>query len=117
MTPVSIVLAVLLAAVFSFSGGRKIVSRPPLADEAAHLGLPLGGYRAIGAAEIAAAAGLLLGLAWTPLGLLAAAGLVLLMLGAVITHLRAGDQPPAWAGAGVLALLSAATLALQTVRL
>ncbi|QTE28945.1 DoxX family protein [Pengzhenrongella sicca] len=117
MTLATTSLNILLALVFLYSGGRKAVGRPAVAGEAAHLGMALTRYRTIGVAEIAASAGLLLGLAWTPLGLAAAAGLVLLLLGAVIAHLRAGDRLSAWAGAAVLALLSAAAVAVQAVPL
>ena len=47
---------------------------------------------ASGVAELAAAAGILIGLWWHPLGLAAAAGMTLLLLGALITHRRAADS-------------------------
>ena len=47
------------------------------------LGLP--------ACEFAGAAGLLLGLAWAPLGIAAAVGLILYFIGAIVAHLRVGD--------------------------
>jgi uncharacterized membrane protein YhaH (DUF805 family) len=43
-------------------------------------------------AELAAAAGVLTGLWWHPLGLAAAAGMAALLTGAVITHRRARDN-------------------------
>jgi DoxX-like family len=49
-------------------------------------------YRLIGVAELAAAEGVLIGLWWHPLGLAAAAGMALLLLGALITHRRAADS-------------------------
>jgi hypothetical protein len=58
---------------------------------AAHFGIAWPRYRLIGFAELAAAAGVLIGLWWHPLGLAAAAGMALLLLGAVITHRRAAD--------------------------
>jgi uncharacterized membrane protein YhaH (DUF805 family) len=42
-------------------------------------------------AELAAAAGILMGLRWHPLGLAAAAGMAVLLTGAVIAHRRAKD--------------------------
>lgn len=113
MSVISIVLSILLAAVFLFSGGRKVLGGTAVTGEATHLGLPLTGYQAIGVAEAAAAVGLLLGLFWAPLGIAAAAGLVLLMPGAVIAHLRAGDGPAAWAPAIVLTVVIATTLVLD----
>ena len=54
--------------------------------------LPWPRYRLIGVTELAAAAGILIGLWWHPLGLAAAAGMTLLLIGALITHRRAGDS-------------------------
>jgi uncharacterized membrane protein YphA (DoxX/SURF4 family) len=112
MLVTSIILNVLLAAVFLFSGGRKVVGGTAVTGEATHLGLPPTGYRAIGVAEVAAAVALLVGLVWAPLGIAAAAGLVLLMPGAVIAHVRAGDGPAAWAPAIVLTVVVAVALVL-----
>ena len=58
---------------------------------AAHFGIPCPSYRLIGVAELAAAAGVVIGLWWHPLGVAAAAGMALLLLGALITHRRAED--------------------------
>ena len=60
-------------------------------QSAEHFGIPWPRYRLIGAAELAAAAGILTGLWWHPPGLAAAAGMTLLLLGALITHRRAKD--------------------------
>jgi ABC-type transport system involved in cytochrome c biogenesis permease subunit len=59
---------------------------------AAHFGIPWSRYRLIGVTDLAATAGILIGLWWHPLGLAAAAGMALLLIGAVITHRRAGDS-------------------------
>jgi hypothetical protein len=59
---------------------------------AAHFGIPWRHYRLIGVAELAAAAGVLAGLWWHPLGVAAAAGMAVLLIGAVITHRRALDS-------------------------
>ncbi len=58
--------------------------------------------------NIAGAIGLWIGIAWRPLGILAATGLVLYLAGAVITHLRARDtkglpMPAALLAAGAVA--------------
>jgi hypothetical protein len=57
-----------------------------------HFGIEWRRYRLLGVAELAAAAGLLAGLVWHPLGIAAALGLALLVGGAVVMHLRAGDS-------------------------
>ena len=61
-------------------------------QSAAHFGIPWPRYRLIGVAELAAAAGILIGMWWHPLGVAAAAGMALLLLGALITHRRAADS-------------------------
>jgi hypothetical protein len=40
---------------------------------------------------MAGATGLLIGIVWWPLGAAAGIGLVLMMIGALVTHLRIGD--------------------------
>lgn len=58
--------------------------------------------------ELAAAAGLLVGIAWRPLGVAAAIGVVLYFLGAIGAHARVKDvkgMPPA----AVLLLFGAVT--------
>lgn len=101
-----IVLSVLLAAVFVGAGGAKLTAQPAMRTSARHLGVPWDRYRLIGVLEVAAALGLLVGLAIEPLAVAAAAGLVLLMAGAVTFHLRAGDPPGRWAPPAVLGLLA-----------
>ncbi|PRY57195.1 DoxX family protein [Glycomyces artemisiae] len=82
----TIVLAVVLIAVFGVLGTAKLLAVPAMRDAAAHLGFTAGQYRLLGALELAAVAGVALGLAvpWT--GIAAAVGLVLLMLGATGAH-------------------------------
>lgn len=74
---------------------------------AEHLGFSYAGYRGIGVLEVAGAVGLVLGRfeqgSWV--GAAAATGLFLLMVGAVICHLRIGDGPGRWGPAGALGVL------------
>jgi uncharacterized membrane protein YphA (DoxX/SURF4 family) len=108
MFVVTIILAVLLALGYGMAGTQKITGAKMMMDSADHLGVPRPRYKVIGALELLAAIGLLVGLAWWPLGVAAGIGLVLLMIGAVTFHLRAGDKigqfGPA-AALGVVALL------------
>jgi hypothetical protein len=53
--------------------------------------VPMKWFPWLAACELAGAAGLLAGLAWAPLGVAAAAGLVLYFVGAVVAHARVGD--------------------------
>jgi uncharacterized membrane protein YphA (DoxX/SURF4 family) len=88
-----IVLSVLLAASSLASGTAKLVGVPLMRADAQRFGFAYPAYRLIGATELAAAAGLLAGLLWWPVGAAAAVGLVCLTAGAVLTHRRAGDPP------------------------
>jgi hypothetical protein len=81
--------AVVLAVGFAALGSAKVVAQPAMVRRAHHVGLGAGSYRVIGSLELAASVGLLVGLAWRPLGVAAAAGLVLLLVGALVTHFRA----------------------------
>src|SRR4051794_21961136 len=108
MFVITIILAVLLALGFAASGMQKLTGAKMMVDGAAHLGIPYSRYRLIGVLEILAAIALIIGLWVAPLGIAAGVGLVLLMLGAVIFHIRAGDKIKEFGPAlllGVLALL------------
>jgi uncharacterized membrane protein YphA (DoxX/SURF4 family) len=85
-------------------------------QSATHLGIPWNRYRLIGAAELAAAAGILIGLWWHPLGVAAAAGMAMLLLGAVITHRRAADNAKETAPALVILAITVAYLAIALTR-
>ncbi|MGV9362278.1 MULTISPECIES: DoxX family protein [unclassified Amycolatopsis] len=87
-----IVLSVLVAAVFVLFGAAKLFALAPMRERAAHAGFSVTAYRGIGVLEIAGAAGLLLGLTVPVLGALAGAGLLLLLAGAVVTHVRNHDR-------------------------
>jgi hypothetical protein len=53
--------------------------------------VPLAWFPWLAACEFAGAIGLLLGIAWPPLGLAAAIGLSIYFLGAIFAHARVGD--------------------------
>ena len=80
------VLSLLLFAVCLLPGAAKLLGHPKMRDSATSFGIRWHHYRLIGTAELAAAVGLLIGLWWHPLGLAAAAGMAVLLTGAVITH-------------------------------
>jgi uncharacterized membrane protein YphA (DoxX/SURF4 family) len=109
-----VTISLLLAAACLLPAAGKLTGQPRMRKSAAHLGIPWPRYQLIGAAELAAAAGILTGLRWHPLGLAAAAGMTLLLLGAITAHRNAADSAkemaPAW-----LALLL--TLAYLTIAL
>src|SRR5690242_20717999 len=95
-----VTISLLLAAACLLPAAGKLTGQPKMRKSAAHFGIPWPRYRLIGVAELAAAVGILIGLWWHPLGLAAAAGMVLLLLGAVIAHRQAADSAkelaPAW---------------------
>src|SRR5215469_16107993 len=87
-----VTISLLLAAACLLPAAGKLTGNPKMRKSAAHFGIPWPRYRLIGVAELAAAAGVLVGLWWHPLGVAAAIGMTLLLLGAMITHRRAADS-------------------------
>ncbi len=107
-----VTISLLLAAACLLPAGGKLTGQPRMRQSAAHFGIPWSRYRLIGVAELAAAAGILTGLWWHPLGLAAAAGMAVLLLGAVITHGKAADSVKEMAPALLALLLTLAYLAI-----
>ncbi|MEU3627060.1 hypothetical protein BS329_03330 [Amycolatopsis coloradensis] len=112
MTVAHVVLSALLVAIFAPLGVAKILRRPSLISRTERLGFSVRRIQGIGAWEVAGAAGLVAGLFWRPFGAAAAIGLVALLIGAAISHRRAGDGikevvPSVW-----FALVSAAAAVL-----
>jgi uncharacterized membrane protein YphA (DoxX/SURF4 family) len=87
-----VTISLLLTAACLLPAAGKLLGHPRMRRSAEHFGILWPRYRLIGVAELAAAAGVLAGLWWHPLGIAAAAGMILLLLGALITHRRAGDS-------------------------
>ena len=111
MTALSIVAA-LLAAVLAVLGLAKVLAVPRFRELASDLGFTTTDYQRIGALELAAAAGLAVGSLVPVIGGLAAAGVLLLLGGAVAMHVRNGDSPKKLAPAAVAAALTIAYLLL-----
>ena len=86
-----VVLSLLLIAVCLVPAAGKLAGHPKMRRAAKHFGIAWRRYRLIGVAELGAAVGVLVGLFWRPAGMLAAAGMTLLLIGALITHRRARD--------------------------
>ena len=105
-----IALSVLVAAVFLLFGAAKLFALAPLRERAAHAGFSVAAYRGIGALEIAGAAGVLLGLTVPVLGALAGGGLLVLLAGALVTHVRNHDRARDLVPALVCAVLVAGYL-------
>ena len=87
-------LSLLLTAICLVPALGKLTAQPRIVASAGHFGIPWERYRLIGFAELAAAAGVVLGLSWLGIGVAAASGMALLLLGALAFHRRAGDRFP-----------------------
>ena len=99
----TLLLAVVLAAVVLVTGGAKLAGLPVMRRAAAHLGFSWPAYQRIGALEVAGGLGVLVGLVLPLLGVVASACLAVLLVLAAALHLRNGD--------GVARALPAAVLA------
>ena len=106
-----VTISLLLAAACLLPAVGKLTGQPRMRKTAAHFGIPWPRYRLIGVAELAAAAGILTGLWWHPLGLAAAAGMTVLLTGAMITHRRAKDGGKEMAAALLALVITIAYLA------
>lgn len=106
-----IALSLLLAAACLLPGAAKLTGHPKMRDSAARFGIRWHRYRLIGVAEIAAASGVLIGLWWHPLGVAAAAGMAVLLIGALITHRWANDAGKEMAPALIALVVTVAYLA------
>lgn len=113
MSVVTAVVCVLVALVSAASGVPKIARSARMVEEAVRLGMPVGAYSIIGVLEVAAAVGLLTGFVIAPLGAAAAAGLALLMAGAVVAHVRAGDPVAASMPAAIVGVMALLALVLR----
>ena len=86
------VFSALLVFVCLAPGVAKLAGHRRMRDSAARFGIDWPRYRLIGLAELAAAVGVLVGLAWRTVGVAAGIGMLLLLIGALVTHRRAHDS-------------------------
>jgi hypothetical protein len=101
-----IVLSILLALEMAVVGAPKVVQLNAVRASAEHLGVSVALDRTIGAAQVAAAAGLLLGIAFPVLSVVTGAALCLLMCGAISYHIKANDKISAMLPAVVTAAVA-----------
>jgi len=87
-----IVVSILLALEMAVIGAPKVVQLSAVRSGAEHLGVSGALDRTIGVAQMAAAAGLLLGIAFPALSVVTGAAVCLLMCGAVGYHIKAHDR-------------------------
>jgi hypothetical protein len=112
------VVSILLALEMAVIGAPKVVQLSAVRASAEHLGVGVALDRTIGVAQMAAAAGLLLGIAFPALSVVTGAAVCLLMCGAIGYHIKAKDKVSAMlpaivtaAVAIVMVVLAAATAA------
>jgi hypothetical protein len=108
----TIVVSVLLAAILVVSAQGKLTRKQLQVEAMETVGFPVKYMGLLAAAELAGAAGLLVGLYGWPIGVAAATGVILYFIGATVSHIRAGD----WHVTPAVVLLVAAAVAL-TLRL
>jgi hypothetical protein len=91
MSPVTIAITTLLAALLVFTAIRKLSHRESVVRSYLRVGVREERLNLLAAILLGAAAGLLAGLVWPPVGLAAGVGLVGYFAVAVASHVRAGD--------------------------
>jgi DoxX-like family len=115
MDTATVVVTILLAALFTFSASIKLLGvRQSLAIRD-RLGVKPLQWRLIGVCELAGVAGVLVGLLWTPIGIAAAIGLALLTIGAIAYHVRVSDTVADLAPAVIGVLLALTAVVLHTL--
>ena len=115
MDTATVIVTVLLAALFTFAASVKLLGVRQSLQIRDHLGVKPMQWRMIGVLELAGVAGVLVGLVWAPIGIAAAIGLALLSIGAIAFHLRASDSAVDTAPAVIGVALAVATAALHTL--
>jgi hypothetical protein len=114
MAIATVIVTVLLAAMFAFASSIKLFGVRQSLEIRDHLGISANPWRVIGVLELAGVVGVLVGLVWCrPLGIAAAAGLALLSVGAIVSHLRAKDEVVDAVPAAIGLVLGVATAVLQ----
>jgi hypothetical protein len=108
-----VVVTALLAAILGFAGSIKVIGVAQSLTIRDHLGVKPVQWRMIGALELAAVAGVVVGLWRPPIGVAAAIGSALLLLGAIAFHARASDSAADTAPAVIGLGLAVATAILQ----
>lgn len=106
------ILAGLLVIAFAALGSAKLAAVPAMRTRAEHVGYSVSAYRRIGVLEVLAVIGLLVGAFVPEIGALAAVGLLILLGGALVVHLRNGDGMREIAPSLVLSLMTLAYLLL-----
>lgn len=116
MSIILVILAVLLGLAATFSAVGKLRRMPQVVESMHHVGVSDSQIPLLAVLELLGALGLLVGI-WVPvLGWLAALGLTLYFLGAVIMHVRKKDTVKEFGPALGLMVLSIVVLVLEFLR-
>jgi DoxX-like protein len=91
MSAITAVVTVLLAAVLAAAALRKLTHREDVVAGYAKVGVPEERLNQLAFILLLGAAGLLLGRAWTPVGIAAAAGVIVYFALAIAAHVRHDD--------------------------
>jgi hypothetical protein len=111
-----VIATVLLAVALAVAAVRMLNRSPRFVEMLDEAGVPLSLFPPLATVELVGAAGLLIGLAVGPLGVVASAGVLLYFLGAMWVHIRAKD----WFGLrvpGTMALFAGVVLWLRIITL
>lgn len=105
----TVVVTVLLAALLALAAVRKLTHQERVVASYLKVGVPEDKLNYLAIVLLAGAVGLILGLAWAPIGVAAAIGVICYFIGAVVFHIRADDAkhlpvPLAYAVIAALAL-------------
>jgi len=91
MSAATVVVSVLLAALLTFAAVRKLGHQPQVVETYTRVGVPEDKLDYLAIILLAGAAGLIVGLAWAPLGVAAAIGVTSYFIFAIAFHIRAND--------------------------
>jgi hypothetical protein len=87
----TVIVSILLAALLAFAAIRKLSHREGVVRTYLRVGVPEDKLDYLATILLAAAAGLILGLFWAPIGVAAGAGVICYFLVAIAAHIRADD--------------------------
>ena len=111
-----IVVSSLLALACLGSGAIKVTRQPAMVEQLGGLGVAAKHVPILGALLVLGAIGLVVGIWIGPLGVAAAGALAVYFVGAIVTHLRAGDAKGS-VPTVVLTLVAVAALVLRVLSL
>ncbi|NNG35197.1 DoxX family protein [Nakamurella aerolata] len=115
MTIATIILSALLGLAFIGAGLGKLRRAEPVTGVLVRLGVSPGLQRMVGVLEVLGGIAAIVGFWLQPLGIIATSGLVLMMIGALVFHVRARDSFKEMSGAVYLLVLSVVVLIFQIV--